>query len=169
MLSCMVTPKNRWVLSNLSTVLQERASWAMAAGISLGLLLLGRGAHASGVENLDLDAHLRHLMLGGQPHAAVAKRWGYRSCGTDPSMNAYLDDVPSLARSGQADSAAHAAIGGSVAADIAAAQSGAKTILTEGLLDTEASCPAASVALTLAYLQTNNDVAAAMFRMPGNH
>lgn len=109
------------------------------------------------------------MMLGGQQHAAPARQWAGAHA-TGVKAHDHFEQVPVLAAS-RAQSAerdgAGGPPGGSVAADVAAAQSGAKTILTGTLLDVEASCPAASVALTLAFLQTNDEAAAAMFRMPG--
>lgn len=119
---------------------------------------------------IHLPLHASRLMLGGMREGTV----GRRRPGKPQAPGAELGVAPDLfqaqvsapAAQGRAGGAQRQA-GGSVAADIAAAQASPLTVMEGGLLDLGTSCPAATLALGLAHLQTDDAAAAARFAMPG--
>lgn len=109
----------------------------------------------------------RHLASGAVERGATCRpRDGDAGC-----------DAPASRRlpheSGRQQEAAAAAVrqqrlpDGSVAADIAAAAAGPRTVLNSGLVDSEVGVPAATLALALMHLQSNDPAAAHLFRLPG--
>uniref|UniRef100_A0A1D2AC28 Uncharacterized protein n=1 Tax=Auxenochlorella protothecoides TaxID=3075 RepID=A0A1D2AC28_AUXPR len=148
---------------------EDREAYSLAAGLALGLIHLSKGTQALGHAELDLDTRLCRLMLGGMREGTV----GRRRPGKPQAPGAELGVAPDLfqaqvsapAAQGRAGGAQRQA-GGSVAADIAAAQASPLTVMEGGLLDLGTSCPAATLALGLAHLQTDDAAAAARFAMP---
>ncbi|RMZ57437.1 hypothetical protein APUTEX25_004271 [Auxenochlorella protothecoides] len=154
---------------------EDREAYSLAAGLALGLIHLSKGTQALGHAELDLDTRLwcacmlARLMLGGMREGTV----GRRRPGKPQAPGAELGVAPDLfqaqvsapAAQGRAGGAQRQA-GGSVAADIAAAQASPLTVMEGGLLDLGTSCPAATLALGLAHLQTDDAAAAARFAMP---
>ena len=65
-------------------VTQDREGYALAAGLALGLITLGKGRSAVGLADLHLEEKLRY---GGRPGAAVGRRRpGYGRRGAGPDM-----------------------------------------------------------------------------------
>ncbi|PSC69420.1 anaphase-promoting complex subunit 1 isoform X2 isoform B [Micractinium conductrix] len=162
-------------------VTQDREGYALAAGLALGLITLGRGRAAVGLADLHLEEKLRYFMVGGAPSGTVATHQGLAAAGGqaaapgdgvfgpgvigfDPTLGEPELRHGPLRRTGGTSRAV-----GSVAEELAAAQGSSQTVLEGELLNLGVTSPAAALALGLMYLQTNDAAVAAAFQLPDTH
>ncbi|GIM09537.1 hypothetical protein Vretimale_13366 [Volvox reticuliferus] len=179
--------------ASLLAVTHEREGYALAAGLALGMVVLGLGGSraAAGLADLQLEERLTYYMLGSTDASAAARRAGGLSgalggghfyaggssgldrvfgpgrggaklghaaalWGGDPAGPAALN-TPAAARLG--DSASVGAVGNG--------QGAALVVLEpDNMLNLSITSPAATVALALMYLRTNNAAIASRFQLP---
>ncbi|GAB4821235.1 hypothetical protein N2152v2_008281 [Parachlorella kessleri] len=162
-------------------VSHDREGYALAAGMALGLITLGRGRKALGLADLHLEERLRYFMLGGSESGTVASQRGLAAVigqgnaategvfgpgiiGFDPTLGEPQQRFVAPARdSGSGRS------GGTVAEELAAAQGSSQVVLEGELVNLEVTSPAATLALGLMYLHTNDTGIARVFALPDTH
>lgn len=135
-------------------VSHDREGYALAAGIGLGLITLGKGSKSVGLSDLNIEERVKKLMAGGrlvsEPLVDV-----------DPGMG----DSYKVRTVSPGDSVGNRT-SGSVAEDLAAAQGASQVVLEGSVVNLDATGPAATLALGLMYLQTNSGKAASLFEIP---
>ena len=114
-----------------------RESYALTAGLALGMLALGRGSEAAGLADLQLEDKLGNYMHGKE---------------TAPHWSAFLD--PSASSQGGARPSAPA-----VASRCCRIREGP-------LVNVDVTAAGATLALALIFLKSNNASVAAQFRVP---
>ncbi|KAL4443950.1 hypothetical protein ABPG75_011687 [Micractinium tetrahymenae] len=162
-------------------VTRDREGYALAAGLALGLITLGKGRSAVGLADLQLEEKLRYFMVGGAPSGTVGTHQGLSAAGGQaplPGDGVFGPGVigfdPTLGepepRHGPLPRASGSTrVVGSVAEELAAAQGSSQVVLEGELLNLGVTSPAAVLALGLMYLQTNDAALAAAFQLPDTH
>ncbi|KAL2629518.1 hypothetical protein R1flu_014204 [Riccia fluitans] len=121
----------------------DREGYALAAGLALGLVTLGRGNDAWGLSDLRIEDRLRHYMSGGREPSDDRHR---RSDG-------FTSSNPLHYGVRNADDFSQA--GGQV--------------MEGSVVNLDVTAPGATLALALMFLKTNNKVVAARLAIPDTH
>ena len=66
---------------------QDREGYALAAGLSLGMITLGQGRNAPGLSGVRLEERLRYFMLGGAEAGTVGSQRGVAAASGKGSMD----------------------------------------------------------------------------------
>ncbi|KAI3425098.1 hypothetical protein D9Q98_008476 [Chlorella vulgaris] len=162
-------------------VTQDREGYALAAGLALGLITLGRGRAAVGLADLHLEDKLRYFMVGGSQSGTVGSQQGLAAAGgqvPSPGDGVFGPGVigfdptlgePEVRHGPLPRSTGSARVVNNVAQDLAAAQGSSQVVLEGDLINLGVTSPAAALALGLMYLQTNDAAVAAAFQLPDTH
>jgi len=126
-------------------LLQHREAYALAAGLMLGLLALGRGTDTAGLADLTIEDQLGKYIHGGSLVPAGGNGSGGGGGG-----------------SGEGG-------GGGRAARASGAANRCCRMLEGTLVNTNVTAPGATLALGLAFLKTGNKSAAEQLRAPSTH
>ncbi|KAL3162204.1 hypothetical protein ABBQ32_009910 [Trebouxia sp. C0010 RCD-2024] len=153
-----------------SAVSQDREGYALAAGLALGLITLGQGRGAVGLSDLHIEERLRYYMVGGSDPGlpggstgssqsqAASKVFGPGVIGSDPTLgeDSSYPPWPMGGLRGPADDTSQ--------------QTGVSQVVLEGkLVNLDVTSPAATLALGLMFLRTNDPAIAAAFALPDTH
>lgn len=177
------------------------AAYALAAGIAVGLVTLGKGRDAFSAGDVSIEAQLRYvfrlhyetyivassesllfqiqcsyLMLGGSKSGNVGKRTalfatlrkGHPVRDDEFQQQPFFNDqLHGLAGPHRMGDSSNRSTG--VADELAAAQAAAQVIMEGELVNMSVTSPAASLALGLMYLQTNDERIAEIFCVPSSN
>ncbi|KAL0039031.1 hypothetical protein WJX77_005730 [Trebouxia sp. C0004] len=153
-----------------SAVSQDREGYALAAGLALGLITLGQGRAAVGLSDLHIEDRLRYYMIGGSDPGMLGVSTG--SSQQQPASSVFGPGVigsdPTLGE----DSAYPRWLSGGFRgpADDTGQQFGVSQVVLEGkLVNLDVTSPAATLALGLMFLRTNDAAIAAAFGLPDTH
>jgi anaphase-promoting complex subunit 1 len=132
-------------------LLQDREGYALAAGLALGLVTLGKGRSAAGLASLQLEDRLHHLMTGGGGGGGAGLSGG--------------DDIAAAAEHDPFGRFAAAAAAAAEEADKSNAHT-ANQIMEGNIVNLDVTAPGATLALGLLFLKTNDAAAAARLTVP---
>ncbi|BBN07484.1 anaphase-promoting complex subunit 1 [Marchantia polymorpha subsp. ruderalis] len=121
----------------------DREGYALAAGLALGLVTLGRGNDAWGLADLHIEDRLRHYMSGGSEPSDDRQRRpdGFTSSNSLPTASRNVEDL---------------------------SQAGGQ-VMEGSMVNLDVTAPGATLALALMFLKTNNKVVAARLAIPDTH
>ncbi|CAM6122933.1 unnamed protein product [Calypogeia fissa] len=122
----------------------DREGYALAAGLALGLVTLGRGNDAWGLADLHIEDRLRHYISGGSEFSDDRLRRlgeGHVWSNFLPSATRNLEDL---------------------------SQTGGQ-VMEGSMVNLDVTAPGATLALALMFLKTNNKVVAARLAVPSTH
>ncbi|KAK9834947.1 hypothetical protein WJX84_010452 [Apatococcus fuscideae] len=165
------------VSSSGGAVAQDREGYALAAGLALGLVTLGRGQDAPGLADIRMADSLRVLMTGGGDpssgkHEAFHAR-GERLVGPatifGPGIVGFDPTLGSLGTSMLPMPPNHQASLGRPTEDTLSGSGISQVVLEGNLVNLDVTSPAATLALALMFLKTNDVGVAASFVIPDTH
>ncbi|KAL3687507.1 hypothetical protein R1sor_013816 [Riccia sorocarpa] len=120
----------------------DREGYALAAGLALGLVTLGRGNDAWGLSDLRIEDRLRHYMSGGRE--PLDDRHRRQDGFTSSSLNTGIRNAEDLSQAGG-------------------------QVMEGSMVNLDVTAPGATLALALMFLKTNNKVVAARLAIPDTH
>ncbi|KAK9819157.1 hypothetical protein WJX81_007920 [Elliptochloris bilobata] len=158
-------------------VAQDREGYALAAGLALGLITLGRGHDAAGLADMHIVDRLRHFMVGGNSPCAGgrASQAGAAGAGPQPAGGnclfgpGVIGSDPTLGFDAGFDAPA---AGGSLPGARSeeggryGAQGVSQVVLEGALVNLDVTSPGATLALGLMFLKTGDAAVAAAFAVP---
>ncbi|XP_024523349.1 anaphase-promoting complex subunit 1 isoform X2 [Selaginella moellendorffii] len=118
----------------------DREGYALAAGVALGLVTLGRGKDAWGLADLQIEDRLRHYMCGGSETSDEYRRRFDGASGFS-SVSKSFDDQN---------------------------QTGGQ-VMEGSIVNLDVTAPGATLALALMFMKTNDHVVAARLAIPDTH
>ncbi|CAD7696275.1 unnamed protein product [Ostreobium quekettii] len=160
-------------------VTQDREGYALAAGLALGLVNLGNGGQACGLEDLRIEECLRYYMVGGHdPRGTMRPRGSQQQAVMNTGLEGLLgpggvpwdpdlrdaemvEDLPGVNISLARDQASRGLDG-----DHTQVHGVSQVVLEGEMVNLDVTSPAATVALALMYLKTNDRNIASWFKIP---
>ncbi|KAK9828929.1 hypothetical protein WJX72_002853 [[Myrmecia] bisecta] len=158
-----------------NAVAQDREGYALAAGLALGLITLGRGHDAVGLADLHIEDRLRYFMVGGSDPGMMGRRYAHGSSGGGglpaSSSGVFGANIigfdPTLGGEVQHMNGYHGGgLGRGPGEDGSSGQGVSQVVLEGTLVNLDVTSPGATLALGLMFLKTNDAAMAANFTIP---
>jgi anaphase-promoting complex subunit 1 len=141
----------------LGGVIEGREAYALAAGWSLGMVLLGKGRDVRGLDDLQLEQRLANLVRGSVARPPLA--------GADATLG--IMEARARGEAGSRGPNGRSGTGGALDSEMAAAGKSANLVLLAANgVDLDVTLPAAALALALWFVGSGDELVASHLALP---